>query len=79
MPMCVHLDMDYLDVLRREGWIADPTDKVRVAVVHDGGCPAAKGRSCWCTPRLVLTAASSHSDEHRFDGASSGLEIASGE
>lgn len=71
--------MDYFDVLRRDGWIADPTDKVRVTVVHEEDCPAAKGRSCWCTPRLVLTARSSHSDEHDLDGDFSRLEIASGE
>jgi len=71
--------MDYLDVLRRNGWIADPTDKVRVTVVHNEDCPAAKGRSCWCHPRLVLTAGSSRADEQHLDGVSSRLEIASGE
>jgi hypothetical protein len=48
--------MDYLDTLRRNGWLADPSDRVRVAAIHAEGCPANGGRTCRCNPRLVLAA-----------------------
>ncbi len=49
--------MDYLDTLRRNGWLADPADQVRVVAIHTEGCPAnRRGRPCWCEPRLVLVA-----------------------
>lgn len=72
-------NMDYFDVLRREGWIADPTDKVRVIVVHDESCPAATGRACWCSPRLALSAEASHRAERDFDRGPTLLDRASGE
>ena len=48
--------MEYLDVLRRNGWLADPSDRVRVVASHDRSCPANDGQSCRCFPRLVLAA-----------------------
>jgi hypothetical protein len=46
--------MDYLDTLRRNGWLADPSDRVRVMAVHTEGCPARRRGPCWCEPRLAL-------------------------
>jgi hypothetical protein len=71
--------MEYLDVLRRNGWIADPTDKVRVTAVHDMDCPAAAGRSCWCSPRLVLTAECEQPVGRDLDRDAPLLDMASGE
>lgn len=48
--------MDYLDTLRRNGWLADPSDRVRVVAIHIESCPANDGWSCRCNPRLVLAA-----------------------
>jgi hypothetical protein len=48
--------MGYLETLRRDGWLADPSDQVRVMVIHAEGCPAHRGGPCWCEPRLVLVA-----------------------
>ncbi|MEJ2189415.1 MAG: hypothetical protein P8Y93_08340 [Acidobacteriota bacterium] len=48
--------MEYLDVLRRNGWLADPSDRVRVVAIHDPSCPANRGRPCRCHPQLVLAA-----------------------
>ena len=49
--------MGYLDTLRRNGWLADPADQVRVVVIHAEGCPThRRGGPCWCEPRLVLVA-----------------------
>jgi len=48
--------MDYLETLRCNGWLADPSDRVRVVAIHAEGCPANVGRSCRCNPRLVLAA-----------------------
>ena len=47
--------MDYLDTLRRNGWLADPGEQVRVVAVHAEGCPThRRAGPCWCEPRLVL-------------------------
>jgi len=46
--------MDYFDTLRRNGWLTDPSDRVRVVAIHEGHCPTRFGRPCRCTPRLVL-------------------------
>jgi hypothetical protein len=46
--------MEYLDVLRRGGWVPDPADRVRVLVEHRDGCPARTGGRCRCVPRVVL-------------------------
>jgi hypothetical protein len=46
--------MDYFETLRRNGWLADPGDRVRVVAIHGKGCPANAGRPCACDPRLVL-------------------------
>ena len=49
--------MDYLETLRRNGWLADPGDQVRVVVIHADGCPIhRRGGPCWCERRLVLVA-----------------------
>jgi hypothetical protein len=48
--------MDYFETLRRNGWLADPGDRIRVEVVHAEGCAANVGRPCSCDPRLVLAA-----------------------
>ena len=49
--------MDYLDTLRRNGWLADPSDRVRVVAIHAEGCPThRRAGPCWCEPRLVLVA-----------------------
>ena len=48
--------MNYLETLRCNGWLADPTDRVRVVAIHAKGCPADDGWSCRCNPRLVLAA-----------------------
>ncbi len=48
--------MNYFDVLRRNGWVADPSDRVRVVAIHDRWCPATGGGPCHCAPRLVLAA-----------------------
>ena len=48
--------MDYLDTLRRNGWLADPSDRVRVVAIHIESCPANDGWTCRCNPRLVLAA-----------------------
>ena len=48
--------MNYLETLRCNGWLADPTDRVRVVAIHAKGCPADGGWSCRCNPRLVLAA-----------------------
>ena len=46
--------MDYFETLRRNGWLSDPSDRVRVVAIHEKNCAARFGRPCRCTPRLVL-------------------------
>lgn len=48
--------MDYLDALRRNGWLPDPTDRVAVVAAHTWHCPAALDarHPCRCVPRLEL-------------------------
>jgi hypothetical protein len=46
--------MDYFETLRRNGWLADPGERVRVVAIHAPGCLATWGRSCSCDPKLVL-------------------------
>ena len=55
--------MDYLDTLRRNGWLADPTDKVRVVVIHRDSCPVNRTGRCVCQPRLVLAHPSIDEDQ----------------
>jgi hypothetical protein len=71
--------MDYLDVLRQDGWIADPTDKVRVIAIHEASCPAARGRSCWCRPRLELAVDMANGRDGDLDRDPLPLDVASGE
>jgi hypothetical protein len=47
--------MDYFETLRRDGWLADPSDRVRVLAIHGESCPARRGCRCRCEPRLVLS------------------------
>lgn len=63
-------EMDYVEALRENGWLPDPTDTVVVGVEHAGGCLARAGRECTCLPRLVLRASSveaSSDDGYRHD------------
>jgi len=46
--------MDYFDTLRRNGWLSDPSDRVKVVAIHQEHRPTRFGRPCRCTPRLVL-------------------------
>jgi hypothetical protein len=46
--------MDYLEALRRNGWLPDPSDQVRVVAEHATGCSGRAGHRCDCVPRLVL-------------------------
>jgi hypothetical protein len=72
--------MDYLDTLRRNGWLADPADQVRVVAIHTEGCPAnRRGRPCWCEPRLVLVADLPRRETGQVDGDLPMLDAASGE
>jgi hypothetical protein len=71
--------MEYLDTLRRDGWIADPTDRVRVQAVHDDFCPATTGRTCWCNPRLVMAEEFPQLQASELDRDLPLLDAASGE
>ena len=44
--------MDYFDALHCNGWLADPTDRVRVVAIHEAGCSGEDG--CSCVPRLDM-------------------------
>lgn len=46
--------MVYFDTLRRNGWLADPGERVRVVAIHAKGCAVNAGWLCTCDPRLVL-------------------------
>ncbi len=71
--------MDYLDTLRRNGWLADPSDRVRIVVIHAEGCPANVGRTCRCNPRLVLAADYPPHEARNLDSYLPMLDAASGE
>jgi hypothetical protein len=72
--------MDYLDTLRRNGWLADPSDQVRVVAIHAGGCPThRRGGPCWCQPRLVLVADPPRRQAGRVDSDLPMLDAASNE
>jgi hypothetical protein len=46
--------MEYLEALRRNGWLADPGDRVRVVAIHASGCLTNWHRPCSCDPKLRL-------------------------
>jgi hypothetical protein len=71
--------MDYLDTLRRNGWLADPGERVRVVVIHADGCLTDWGRSCSCDPRLVLAADPLPIEARLIDNDLPVLDLASGE
>ena len=71
--------MDYFDTLRRNGWLADPGERVQVVAIHATGCLANWGRACSCDPRLVLAADSFPRNARESDGDLPTLDLASGE
>ena len=71
--------MDYFDTLRRNGWLADPGERVRVVAIHARGCLTNWGRSCSCDPRLVLAAESDPREAEEFDNDLPMFDMASGE
>jgi hypothetical protein len=71
--------MDYFDTLRRNGWLADPGERVRVVAIHERGCLANWGRSCSCDPRLRLVADPLAREARLIDNDLPTLELASGE
>ncbi len=71
--------MDYLESLRLNGWLADPSDQVRVMVIHAEGCPAHRSGPCWCEPRLVLVANIRRREARQVDSDLPMLDAASNE
>lgn len=71
--------MDYFDTLRRNSWLADPGERVRVVAIHREHCPAYSGRSCACDPRLVLAPYTRSRDVKLIDNDLPTLDVASGE
>ena len=71
--------MDYFDILRRNGWLADPGERVRVVAVHQEGCLADRDRPCSCEPKLLLAADGSPRETRLADKDLPTLDLASGE
>ena len=71
--------MDYLETLRRDGWLADPGERVRVVVIHAERCPANSGRRCTCEPRLALDADILPRTSRDRESTAALLDAASGE
>ena len=71
--------MDYFDTLRRNGWLADPGERVRVVAIHAQGCLASWGRPCSCDPQLVLAADLLPRQSREDDNDLPTLDLASGE
>jgi hypothetical protein len=71
--------MDYFDTLRRNGWLADPGERVRVVAVHAEDCLSGWGRACSCEPRLLLAADPLPRAARSADDDLPMLDIASGE
>jgi hypothetical protein len=71
--------MDYFDTLRRNGWLADPGERVRVVAIHTRGCLANWGWSCSCDPRLVLAVDPLPRKARETDNDLPMLDAASGE
>jgi hypothetical protein len=71
--------MKYFDTLRRNGWLTDPGDRVRVVSMHQRGCSSAWSRSCSCDPRLELVVDPPPRDVGDDESDLPTLELASGE
>jgi hypothetical protein len=71
--------MDYFDTLRRNSWLADPGERVRVVAIHADGCLSNWGSPCSCDPRLMLVADSLPRNIRLIDNDLPVLDIASGE
>jgi hypothetical protein len=71
--------MDYFDTLRRNGWLVDPGERVRVVAVHAAGCLATWDRSCSCEPRLRLVGDPLTREARLIDNDLPTLDVASGE
>jgi hypothetical protein len=71
--------MGYFETLRRNGWLADPGERVRVVAVHEKGCLADWGRPCSCEPQLVLAADPLPREVRLIDKDLPTLDLASGE
>jgi hypothetical protein len=71
--------MDYFDTLRRNGWLADPGERVRVVTIHRTGCLSDWGRSCFCNPRLELVVDPLRRDASDDESDLPTLDLASGE
>ena len=71
--------MDYFDTLRRDGWLADPGERVRVVAVHRDACLTRRGRPCSCRPRLGLAAEAVSLEAGDFDDDLPTFDLASGE
>ena len=71
--------MDYLETLRRNGWLTDPGERVRVVAIHAAGCPARLGQRCACEPRLTLASNPFPRESRKRDVDLPTLEVAAGE
>ena len=71
--------MDYFETLRNDGWLADPGDRVQVVAIHGEECPASRGRSCRCEPRLVLSSDRRPDTRNRAAIETEHFEAASGQ
>ncbi len=71
--------MDYFDILRSNGWLADPGERVRVEAIHAEVCLTNWGRPCSCDPRLMLVADPLPRNIRLIDNDLPVLDLASGE
>jgi hypothetical protein len=71
--------MGYFDTLRRNGWLADPGERVRVVAIHAEGCLTRWGRACSCKARLVLAVDPLPPEVKLIDNDLPTLDMASGE
>lgn len=71
--------MDYFDTLRRNGWLTDPGERVRVVAIHAKGCLANWERTCSCDPRLILAADPISREIKLIENDLPTLDLASGE
>ena len=71
--------MDYFDTLRRDGWLADPGERVRVVAIHAAGCLANWSRPCSCDPELALASDPLPRESRLIDNDLPTLDLASGE
>jgi hypothetical protein len=71
--------MKYLETLRRNGWLADPGERVRVVAIHERGCLANWERPCSCDPQLRLVVDPMPREARLVENDLPTLDIASGE